>query len=108
MGDGNVDDPGIAGTIDGIEQRLAERAATPAVVDGRVYAGSQDKNIHCNDARDGRLLWTFRTGARIKSSVAVADGKVFVGPDDGNGYCLDAKQGRVLRMKEAGGYIDAG
>jgi outer membrane protein assembly factor BamB len=82
-------------------------SSTPVIVDGRVYTGSQDKNIYCNDARDGRHLWTFRTGARIKSSVAVANGKVYVGPDDGNVYCLDAKNGSVLWTTEAGGYIEA-
>ncbi|PVX26845.1 MAG: hypothetical protein CW716_05145, partial [Candidatus Bathyarchaeum sp.] len=81
-------------------------SSTPVIVDGRVYVGSQDRNIYCTDARDGRLLWKFMTGARIKSSVAVADGKVYVGPDDGNVYCLDAKNGSVLWMKEAGGYIE--
>jgi outer membrane protein assembly factor BamB len=81
--------------------------STPVVVDGRVYAGSQDKNIYCTDARDGRILWKYTTGARIKSSVAVADGKVYVGPDDGYVYCLDAKNGTRIWMTEAGGYIEA-
>jgi outer membrane protein assembly factor BamB len=81
--------------------------STPVVVDGRVYVGSQDKNIYCTDARDGRFLWKYATGARIKSSVAVADGKVYVGPDDGYVYCLDAKSGTRIWMTEAGGYIEA-
>jgi outer membrane protein assembly factor BamB len=81
--------------------------STPVVVDGRVYAGSQDKNIYCTDARDGRILWKYTTGARIKSSVAVADGKVYVGPDDGYVYCLDAKNGTRIWRTEAGGYIEA-
>ena len=81
--------------------------STPVIVEGRVYAGSQDRNIYCTDARDGRLLWNFTTGARIKSSVAVANGKVYVGPDDGYVYCLDAKNGTRIWKTDAGGYIEA-
>ena len=67
--------------------------STPVVADGRVYFGSQDKNVYCVDADDGRFYWSFATEARIKSSLAVSDGKVYVGPDDGNVYCLDATTG---------------
>ncbi len=81
--------------------------STPSIADGRVYVGSQDKNIYCLDARDGRLLWNFTTGARIKSSPAVVNGKVYVGPDDGNVYCLDAKDGSLIWERHAGGYIEA-
>jgi outer membrane protein assembly factor BamB len=81
--------------------------STPVIAEGRVYVGSQDKNVYCLDARDGRLLWSFMTEARIKSSVAVADGRVYVGPDDGNVYCLDAKNGIRIWSTEAGGYIEA-
>jgi outer membrane protein assembly factor BamB len=81
--------------------------STPVICEGRVYVGSQDKNVYCLDARDGEFLWSFMTGARIKSSVAVADGRVYVGPDDGTVYCLDAKNGSCLWETEAGGYIEA-
>ena len=33
--------------------------STPIIVNGRVYVGSQDKNVYCLDARDGRFLWSF-------------------------------------------------
>jgi outer membrane protein assembly factor BamB len=81
--------------------------STPVIAEGRVYVGSQDKNIYCLDARNGRCLWSFMTEARIKSSVAVADGRVYVGPDDGYVYCLDAKNGSRIWRTEAGGYIEA-
>ncbi|PVX24059.1 MAG: hypothetical protein CW691_08730, partial [Candidatus Bathyarchaeum sp.] len=82
--------------------------STPVIVEGRVYVGSQDKNIYCIDARDGSLLWKFMTNTRIKSSVAVADGRVYVGPDDGYVYCLDSKNGSLIWRAGAGGYIEAG
>jgi len=81
--------------------------STPVIVGGRVYVGSQDKNIYSIDARDGRLIWKFMTDARIKSSPAVVNGKVYVGPDDGYVYCLDAKKGSLIWKSYAGGYIEA-
>ena len=81
--------------------------SSPSVADGRVYIGSQDKNIYSIDARNGGLLWKFTTGARIKSSPAVVDGKVYIGPDDGYVYCLDAYSGNVIWKRDAGGYIEA-
>ncbi|HUT16956.1 MAG TPA: PQQ-binding-like beta-propeller repeat protein [Acidobacteriota bacterium] len=33
--------------------------SSPSVVDGRVYVGSNDKNIYCLDALSGRLVWNF-------------------------------------------------
>lgn len=79
--------------------------SSPSVVDGRVYVGSQDKNVYCLDARNGGLIWKFKTGFRIKSSPAVANGRVYVGPDDGCIYCLNAKNGSLLWKKYAGGYL---
>ena len=80
--------------------------SSPSVVDGRVYVGSNDKNIYSIDARSGRLVWKFMTGARIKSSPAVVDGKVYIGPDDGYVYCLDAHKGSIVWQRYAGGYIE--
>jgi len=81
--------------------------SSPSIVEGRVYVGSQDKNIYCLDARSGSLIWKFNTSDRIESSPAVVDGKVYVGPDDGNVYCLDAYNGSLIWEKYAGGYIPA-
>jgi outer membrane protein assembly factor BamB len=81
--------------------------SSPSVADGRVYVGSQDKNIYCLDARCGRFIWNFTTGSRIKSSPAVVDGYVYIGPDDGYVYCLNAENGSFVWKKYAGGYIPA-
>ena len=73
--------------------------SSPSIVDGRVYFGSQDKNIYALDARSGMLFWKFATDGPVKSSPAVSDGRVYVGPDDGNVYCVDAYTGRLLWSK---------
>jgi outer membrane protein assembly factor BamB len=80
-------------------------SSSPSIVDGRVYVGSQDKNIYCLDARSGSFIWNFSTNIRLESSPAVVDGKVYVGPDDGNVYCLDAYDGSLLWEQNAGGFI---
>lgn len=82
-------------------------ASSPSVADGRVYVGSQDKNVYCIDARSGGLLWQFNTSARILSSPAVVGGRVYVGPDDGYVYCLDAYNGSLIWSTFAGGYVEA-
>ncbi len=81
--------------------------SSPSVVDGKVYVGSNDKNIYCLDALNGSLIWNYPTGGRVKSSPAVVDGKVYIGPDDGYVYCLDAENGSLIWMENAGGYIPA-
>lgn len=81
--------------------------SSPSIVDGRVYVGSQDKNVYCLDAWNGSFLWKYATGGRIESSPAVANGKVYVAPDDGYLYCLNAADGSLIWEKSIGGYIQA-
>jgi len=80
--------------------------SSPSVADGRVYVGSQDKNIYCLDSRTGSLIWNFTIGARIRSSPAIASGRVYVGPDDGNVYCFNTENGSMIWSTDAGGYIE--
>ena len=81
-------------------------ASSPAVVDDRVYVGSNDHNVYCFDAHNGTLLWNFPTGYLVTSSPAVCDGKVYVGSQDGLFYCLDALSGvQVWNFTAIGGAI---
>jgi len=64
--------------------------SSPAVADGKVYIGSNDKKIYCLDATTGTHLWSYMTGSNVVSSPAVADGRIYVGSDDKKVYCLDA------------------
>jgi outer membrane protein assembly factor BamB len=70
--------------------------SSPSVVNGVVYAGSQDMNVYAIDAWNGMLVWKFPTNGTIESSPAVVDGKVFIGSDDGYVYCLDAFSGNCI------------
>ena len=69
--------------------------SSPTLVNGVVYAGSQDKNVYALDALSGSLIWKFATGGSIEDSPAVVDGLVYVESDDGYVYCLSADHGAL-------------
>jgi outer membrane protein assembly factor BamB len=69
--------------------------SSPAVANGVVYVGSDDKNLYAIDARRGEKKWAFATGGLVRSSPAVAAGTVFFGSYDGVFYALDAADGKV-------------
>ena len=79
--------------------------SSPAVVDGKVYVGSQDGYLYCLDHWTGNLIWKYKVGAYVRSSPAVVGGKVFLGPDDGYVYCLNATNGNLLWKKDAGASV---
>jgi outer membrane protein assembly factor BamB len=70
--------------------------SSPSIVNGVVYAGSQDQNLYAINAADGNLIWSFTTEGAIITSPAVAEGKVYVGSEDGYVYCLDTAHGSLL------------
>ncbi|MFE5331308.1 protein kinase [Embleya sp. NPDC056575] len=67
--------------------------SSPAVVNGVVYIGSQDKNVYAIDATTGTKKWAYTAGSGVDPSPAVAGGLVYVGSDDKNVYALDAATG---------------
>jgi outer membrane protein assembly factor BamB len=70
--------------------------SSPAVVDGKVYIGSDDGNVYCLDASTGAKLWNYQTGESVSSSPAISNGKVYVGSGDFNVYCLSADDGSKI------------
>jgi outer membrane protein assembly factor BamB len=70
--------------------------SSPAVADGKVYVGSQDKKVYCLDAASGAFLWSYTTGNYIWSSPAVANGRLYVSSFDSNIYCLNASTGALM------------
>ncbi|MFH1445468.1 MAG: PQQ-binding-like beta-propeller repeat protein [Nanoarchaeota archaeon] len=61
--------------------------SSPAIVDGVVYVGSNDKNIYAIWT-NGTLKWNYTTEFEIVSSPAIVDGVVYVGSYDYNLYAL--------------------
>jgi outer membrane protein assembly factor BamB len=74
--------------------------SSAAIVDGKIYVGSYDKNIYCLDVYTGKLEWKFGTNDDISSSVAVAGNTVYVGPDDGYIYAINKDTGDLVWKKD--------
>ena len=71
--------------------------SSPAVVDDKVYIGSDDCKVYCLNATTGAKVWSYTTGNIIFCSYpAVVDGKVYIGSNDDKVYCLDAASGEYI------------
>lgn len=70
--------------------------SSPAVSNGKLYVGCNDKKVYCLDAVTGASIWNYTTGETVCSSPAVAHGRVYVGSHDGKVYCLDASTGALI------------
>ena len=69
----------------------------PTVVDGRVYASSQEGTLYALDARNGCTYWKFQAKARIRDAVVVGpDQQVYFGDHLSNFYALDSQTGSVI------------
>jgi len=79
--------------------------SSPAVSEGKLYVGCNDKKVYCLDAVTGASIWNYTTGDTVCSSPAVAHGRVYVGSHDGKLYCLDASTGTMVWMCTTGSYV---
>ena len=79
--------------------------SSPAIVDGRVYVGSDDDFLYAVDAESGAEAWAFETGGSVASSPAVADGRVYVGSGDDFVYAVDAESGEEAWAFETAGNV---
>jgi len=62
--------------------------SSPVAVDGIVFVGSNDNNLHAVNAASGDELWSFETNGFMSSSPVVVDRTVFVGSDDNFLVCV--------------------
>ena len=69
--------------------------SSPLVHQGRVYVGDWRGRVIALDQRTGRIVWTFRTGGRVKGAVAALGNRVFAGSYDGRLYALDSRTGAL-------------
>ena len=68
----------------------------PAMIDGNVYIGSEDKRLHVVSARSGKVVWTYYTDGPIRSSPRIAEGHVFIGSDDNYLHAVNIATGRMV------------
>ncbi len=79
--------------------------SSPAIVNGRVYIGSDDKQLHCLSADKGQKLWTFSTEGEIESSPLVLDGLAYFGSTDASLYAINAESGKKVWEAKTGDKI---
>ena len=82
------------------EVRLRQTGAMVLPLADRVYVGSLDNDFYCFRARDGRLLWAWRTGGDVVGGAAVDDARVYFVSRDNVVYALDRGSG-VLQWRKA-------
>ncbi len=77
--------------------------ASPTVVGGVVYVGSDDGSFYAIDAGSGAQKWKFAVKSRVPSTAAVSGGVVYFTAYDGNLYALDGSNGQVKWKVQTGG-----
>jgi parallel beta-helix repeat protein len=70
--------------------------SSPAIVNGMVYFGSDDRQVYALNAVTGEKIWNYTTGALTESSPAVVNGVVYIGANNHNLYALNADTGAKI------------
>ena len=78
--------------------------SAPTVVDGVIYAGSEDGRIYALDAETGEVLWSFETSGAVVLSPTVDGGTVYARSNDNHVYALTADDGELMWRHETGGW----
>lgn len=84
----------------------------PAVVGGRVYAGSDGGWVYALDVKSGCVHWSFQTRGGVRTAVSVgpigkgtgAKQAVYFGDILANVYAVDASSGELLWTRKADGH----
>jgi len=82
--------------------------SSPAVANGVVYVGNEDKRLYAIDAATGKEKWRFATGDRVVASPSVVNGIVYVGSEDKNLYAIGANPVSLTTVPTTIRIIEAG
>ncbi|HAY32740.1 MAG TPA: hypothetical protein DCY06_01280 [Bacteroidetes bacterium] len=74
---------------------------SPTIFEDKIFAGNNSGTMYCFELKNGRELWSLKTGASITADVSAKDGKIYFGSDDKNFYCADTA-GNVVWKKDLG------
>jgi outer membrane protein assembly factor BamB len=61
----------------------------PAIVNGKLFFGSFNGDLHCLCAQTGEELWNLSVGEPVVFQPAVARGRMYVGTDSGSLICVE-------------------
>jgi outer membrane protein assembly factor BamB len=70
--------------------------SSPVVYGGRVYIGSDDRNVYALNALTGALVWNYTTVEIVDAAPAVANGIVYIRSFDGTFYAFNASTGTKI------------
>ena len=81
--------------------------SVPAIGNGMVLVGREDKYLWCLNSTDGKLRWKDRTNGSISGSAVVTSGQVLFASMDGNVYILKLQDGSKLWSFNAGASVSS-
>lgn len=68
--------------------------SSPLVSDGKIFFGCRDGEFYCLSLEDGKIWWSYSTGADIRSSPWSSGETVYIGSYDGKMYAISKGRGR--------------
>ena len=80
--------------------------SSPNVVNGTVYIGSGDGMLYALHAQTGRVVWSSKTNARIRTTPAIINDRIVFGGLDGVIYCINKADGSPIWRFETTGASD--
>ncbi len=96
---------------------ISSARTQPAVVGGRLFAASENGELHALDAKSGCTYWAFKAQAGVPTAPSVgpyksASGKngyaVYFGDRRANAYAVDAQTGQLLWTRKVDEHRSAG
>lgn len=73
----------------------------PAVAHGVVFVGSDSGAVYALDAQSGRIRWSFRAHAAVRTGFVIDGGLLYFGDQHGAVYALDASSGSLRWQAQA-------
>jgi hypothetical protein len=75
-------------------------AASPLVVDDRIFIGSRAGDFACLRLEDGKEQWRMTLGAAVRQTAAFSENRVYVTAEDLRVRCFDGATGKLLWVSE--------
>ncbi|PYK69342.1 MAG: hypothetical protein DME45_02650 [Verrucomicrobia bacterium] len=81
-------------------------SAGPVVADGKIYIGGGDGTFHALDAENGKEIWKFKAGDKVRATALVTGNRVFFGSFDHYIYGLDRETGKQVWRFDTGSAVN--